>query len=257
MKTITLLLSLLCCLTMHAEEKLKVLKEHEDYTNVFTVTNPYERAIKVEKIDTTCTCIELEIGKKFLLPNESTTLNVRVSNERTSGIRNYKVWIYVTDPEYAAIEIRTKWEVIPDVAVDLIKEDPEKRPENKKYRDIYRYISNVKPDEGKRLKKYVRLSTPADLEGGFQVTPTYEGKIWKFTTKTLDAKSVLLIAKAKDPSQKMEEGLFSEVVKLKTNNPHKSTFSLQFNTSVDLNAGNKDQKADGFDGPAIPFPGTK
>ena len=174
---------------------------------------------------------------------------MQVSNERSSGLRKYKVWLYVTDPELEAIEIISQWIVAPDVAVDLITADHSKRPDNHKYRDIYRYISNVKPDEAKRLKKYVRLSTPDELEGGFQVTPHYDGKIWDFSIKTLDSKTVLLIAKARDTTQDMEVGLFQETVTLKTNQPHKSEFTLQFFTNVDPNAGNQEQADSNFDAP--------
>ena len=225
------------------------LREHEDFKHVFTVINPHERAVRVQKIDTSCACITTDLGKYFLIPEEKTTLSVQVSNERSSGLRKYKVWLYVTDPELEAIEIISEWIVVPDVAVDLIKSDPSKRPENTKYRDIYRYISNVKPNEAKRLKKYVRLSTPDELEGGFQVTPHYDGKIWDFSTKTLDSKTVLLIAKARVSDEDLEVGLFQETVTLKTNQPHKAEFALQFFTNVDPNAGNKEQAINNFDLP--------
>lgn len=237
-----------------ASEAPSSLREHEDFTHTFTVKNPYDRAVRVEKTDTTCTCIKLELNDYFLLPGEETTLDVQVSNLRTSGTRSYKVWLYVTDPELEPIEIATTWDVVPTVAVDLILDDPKKRPADHKYRDIYRYVAHVKPNEGKRLRKYVRLSTPDTLEGGFQVSPSYDGKIWDFSTKVIDQQTVLLIAKAKDPKTALEVGLFQEVVNLKTNNPNKSEFSLQFFTNVDPKAGTKDQAASGFDGPLPPPP---
>ena len=226
-----------------------VLREHEDFVHTFTVRNPYERAVRIEKTDTSCTCIEFELSDKFLLPGESCELKVRVSNKFYSGPRKYKVWLYLSDPEYAPLLIRTDWTVKEDVAVDLIINDPSKRPENKKYRDIYRYLAHVRPDEAKRLRKYVRLTTPDQIAGGFQVTPSYDGKIWTFTTKTLDAHSVLLIAKAKDPKAKLETGLFQEIVRLETNHPKKSSFELQFFSNIDEKAGTQDQAADGFGGP--------
>lgn len=232
-----------------SETRDLILREHQDFVHTFTVQNPYERAVRIDKTDTSCTCIEFELSDKFLLPGESCQLKVRVSNAFYSGPRKYKVWLYLSDPEYAPLLIRTDWTVKEDLAVDLIINDPSKRPENKKYRDIYRYVAHVRPDEAKRLRKYVRISTPDQLEDGLQVTPHYDGQIWSFTTKTLDAHSVLLIAKAKDPSAQLETGLFQEIVRIETNHPHKSNFELQFYSNIDDKAGTKEQAADGFAGP--------
>lgn len=228
------------------DDGLSVLREHQEFEKIFTVTNHYERAVKVEKTDVSCSCIRLELGAKFLLPGESTTLDVKVSNERTSGVRNYRVWLYLTDPEYAPLEIQTSWRVKEDIAVDLIKSNPKQRPDDKRYRDIYRYIAHVRPDEHKRLRKYIRLSTPDTLNDGLQITPAYDGAIWKFETRTLDPHTVLLIATAKDDSQPMKPGLYSEHVTLNSNHPHKRQFSLEFNTNIDPNAGNQDAVAEDF-----------
>ena len=232
-----------------ASAEMMVLREHEDFVHTFTVTNPYERAVRIDKTDTSCTCIEFELSDKFLLPDESCQLKVRVSNERYSGARKYKVWLYLTDPEYAPLLIRTDWIVKEDIAVDLILTDPSKRPDDNKYRDIYRYIAHVRPDEGKRLRKYIRISTPDKIEGGLQITPSYNGKIWGFSTKTLDEHSVLLIAKAKDPKVKLESGLFQEIVRIETNHDKKKSFELQFNSNIDPKAGTQEQAVGGFDAP--------
>lgn len=231
--------------------ELPVLREHETFKRQYTVTNPFERAIRVERVDTSCKCIEQKLHKEFLIPGESTLLDIQIENDFYSGPRRHKVWLYVTDPELEAIEIVGKWIVKANIIVDLIKEDPSQRPADKRYRDIYRYTSNVKPDEGKRLKKYIRMNTPDDIEGGLQITPTYTGNIWAFSTKTLDPHTVLLIATARDPKAVMKEGLFQEDLIITSNHPHKKTFTLEFVTSVDKNAGNKEQKKVDF---RLPYP---
>ncbi|NRA40170.1 MAG: DUF1573 domain-containing protein [Planctomycetes bacterium] len=240
---------------MQAEEKplpeqpqatVLELREHQNFKQQFTVTNPHDRAVRVERIDTTCSCIEKKLHKYFLLPGESTLIDVQVANQYYSGLRTHKIWLYVTDPELEAIEIRSAWTVLEDIAVDLIKEDPKQRPADKRYRDIYRYISNVKPDEAKRLKKYIRLYTPDTLDGGLSIETQYSGNIWAFQTKIIDAHTVLVIAKARDATAVLTEGMFQEQLQLTSNHPQKQEINLDFFTSVDPNAGTKKQQKEDF-----------
>ncbi|MDA3960954.1 MAG: hypothetical protein PF961_09205, partial [Planctomycetota bacterium] len=100
--------------------------------------------------------------------------------------------------------------------------------------------ANRRPDELHRLRKILRIGSPAETapEGGLKITNiAYTGAIWQFTEKPQDDGSILLLAHAKNPDGTIPNGKYEEQVVLTTNHPNKPTITLTFLTAIDPNAG--------------------
>ncbi len=222
---------------------LPVLREDQLYERQFTVTNPYERAIRIKVIDATCTCSTLELDRRFLLPGASATLSMAADNRNLSGIMRRRVWFYSTDPEYEAIEVKAEWRIRPMVFIDLLPPgttSTDERPEQRAWHDIYRYTADVRPDELGNLRKIMRIGCPPEEmpEGGLEIGPIdYAGDIWRFETKRLDERHWLLIGSAADPDNPPEEGIHQESVQVHVNHPDKPVLKLEFLTRVSPEAG--------------------
>lgn len=220
-----------------------LLREVEPFLAHITVRNPHDRAVKVKLLDPTCKCATLEIAERFLLPKATTTLTVAVDNRNRSGLVRVGVSIYLTDPDLESIEVEAHWRVRPCVQVDAIGPgmDPLKRPEDRAWHDIYRYITKVRPDEPNRLRKRFRVSSPPEETpaGGLQLLGIdYQGSLWRFTPTAQPDGSWLVVASAKDGDEAtLKVGEYPENVVVRTNHPDKPTLTLEFNTLVAKNAG--------------------
>lgn len=234
-------LLLLCLLSFSALPGAVIpeLPEHMPFTDTMTVTNPYARAVRIGVIDTSCSCDRLEIADRFLIPGETTTLSVHVDNSNRSGPASHRFWLYVTDSAYPPITLEAHWQVIPDVAVDVIPPNAplDERPDQA-YRDIYQLISSIRPDEPHRLRKVLRVWSPAELPDGLQIAVEQEpDTLWEVTTRRQDDHSLLVIARGRDDLEDLAKGAYSETITLVTNHPHKQRIELQFNTASDTEAG--------------------
>jgi hypothetical protein len=233
----------LTCALHAADEAMPSLREYEPLKIAKTIRNPYDRAIKVEKIDSTCSCTNLYLHDYFLLPNAATTVDVEVDNNNRSGAQRINVSFYLSDTEFEQIELELLWKVIPSVTIDVIPPGTEslERPSDERYRDIYSYvIPPVRPDELHRLRKLIRLgSQPDDVpDGGLQLTAIeYTGDVWKLTQSTQGNGSILILAEARDPAQVASEGMRDETIALVTNHPRKPRISLRFVTVISKDAG--------------------
>lgn len=235
-----ILLILLVAGSLVAAE-LPTLPEHQLYVARLEVTNPHDRAVKVARVEASCTCAKQELGTTFLLPKATTTLDLAVDNASRSGDQRLALSIFLTDPELDPIELVATWTVRPDVAVDALPPgaDSQTRPEPA-YRDVYRYLSKVRPDELRKLGKRIRLASPADAApaGGLRVLEVeYSGDLWRFTPQTQADGSILLTAAARDPDAVVEVGLREEVATVVTNHPHKPRIALRFITYLGKDAG--------------------
>lgn len=252
MRCFSLLCMLTCCWTLscigaepHADhEELPTLVENEIFTHTFTVTNPYDRAAKVERIDSSCSCETLEMAKEFLLPHESTTLHMAATNDNSSGIRTHRIWIYFTDPAFTAIERQISWRVLPLVSFDSLPaqhRDPLARPEPA-FRDIYRYATALRPDEAQRMRKVIRVGCAESLvpEGGLRIESlAYEGSLWQFSIRQLEDQPTvcLIVAQAKDPEAALPNGEYIEPLIVTLNQADKTTSKLLFHTIIDPEIG--------------------
>ncbi|MEK7415864.1 MAG: DUF1573 domain-containing protein [Planctomycetota bacterium] len=252
MRLLTLLLLVICAMpaaevvnaNVASEELAPVIPEGKLFHAVITVKNPHDRAIKISKIDSTCTCAKLEIASKFLIPGETTTLAVDVETNRRSGPQHVQITLYVSDFELEPIEVMSWWNVRPAVTVDAIErgKSPLERPADNGWRDIYRYVSHERPDEAPRLTKRIRLSSPPEdsPQGGLRVEGIdYTGKLWTFTSADQGNGSILITATAtaRDEKGLLPQGAFVETVTVRTNHPNKLKIELHFEATIDYDAG--------------------
>jgi hypothetical protein len=218
------------------------LREVEPFVARIPVRNPYDRAVKVRLLDPTCSCATLEMAEKFILPKSTTTLNIAVLNHNRSGAMSVGVTVFLTDPELETIEVTARWNIRACVQVDAITTgaDPLARPEDPAWRDVYRYISKVRPDELGRLRKRIRLSCPeGELPaGGLKLDGIdYAGTLWAFAPVVQANGSILVTASARDPEAEFKVGDYDEAVILRTNHPDKARIELRFQSAVSRDAG--------------------
>lgn len=226
-----------------SEAAAPVVGESTPFRHVLTVRNPYDRAVRVDRLDTTCSCSKLVIKDKFLLPKGETTLEIEVANVNRSGPQSVGVSLFLTDPDFVPIETKFWWQVEADVQVDGIagdEADTLKRPANRAWHDVYRYSAKVRPDEMHRLLKRIRLSSPAGKapEGGLKVLAIeYPGTVWKLTPLTQSDGSILITATAREPDADAKEGEFHETAIVRTNHPRKAAITLSFDVLISKQAG--------------------
>ena len=235
---------LLCCwcLLTSAYGMAPHYAESEQFSSVITVRNPYDRAVRVKDIDTSCACDELTLASYFLLPGETTSLTVKVDNINKSGLNSHRLWLYLTDPDYPPITATIEWVIRPHVAVDLIPPNAplDQRPAPA-LRDIYQTVSSIRPDESKRLRKILRFFTEDDMEDSLtlNIHPP-ENSFWDFEVRQQSKQSALLIARGKVKDEPLPTGSYTEHIKVTTNNPKKPEITLQFHVAVDVNSGSLD-----------------
>lgn len=246
-----LLLVLSVCLLPAAEvvnanvagaEFAPTVREAESFAAHITVRNPYQRAVKIASIDTTCSCSKLELASKFLIPGETTTLEVAASSERRSGPQQIRVSLFVSDPSLEPIEVWCWWKVRAAVSVDAIPpgEQPLERPADTAWRDIYRFVAHERPDEPQRLRKRIRLACPPEETppGGLRVEGIdYPGTLWAFATRTLENGAILITATARDQQGPLPTGMHQETVVIRTNHPDKRRIELHFEAQLDMQSG--------------------
>jgi hypothetical protein len=225
-----------------AQEPQPIVREAVPYTTVVTLTNPHDRAVKIERLDATCSCAKTPLTKDFLLPHESTTLNVEIDNKNRSGPQTIGITAFVTDPELEPLEASIEWIVRASVQVDAIYPgmDTLQRPDGVQFHDVYRYGQTCRPDEPNKLAKMFRLSCPPEEEpeGGLKVESiSYDGAIWKFTWSKQSNGSILVRAAARDLEHDLPDGLFQEQVVIHTNHPDKSAIELNFVAKITKDAG--------------------
>ncbi|HEX3134351.1 MAG TPA: hypothetical protein VHX44_12305 [Planctomycetota bacterium] len=233
-----------------------VLREVEPLLTKVVVHNPHDRAVKVKLLDPTCKCATLEIADQFLLPKAATTLTIAVDNHNRSGPVRIGVSIYLTDPDLESIEAEVFWQVRACVQVDAIGPgmDPVKRPDDRAWHDIYRYVTKVRPDEPNRLRKRIRVSCPPEElpAGGLQILGIdYPGTLWRFTQAAQPDGSFLITATAQGGDDAtLALGEYKEKVVVHTNHKDKPTLDLEFNTLVAKDAGQ--QTVDPQGAPPLP-----
>jgi hypothetical protein len=220
------------------------VREKDDFAADIPIRNPYDRAVRITRLDSNCVCSRLEVGERFLLPGASTTLHLAAANRNRSGAQNVSVSLYVSDPEFEPIEAVARWNVRAAVQVDAIGPgmDPAVRPADTAWQDVYRYVAKERPDELGRLRKRIRLSCPAGEPpaGGLALTAIeYPGTLWRFAQTTQADGSILVTATARDPEGVAKEGTYDEQVVLRTNHPDKAAIALRFLVLIDRQAGSK------------------
>jgi hypothetical protein len=226
-----------------------VMTEDVPFTANLVVVNPNQRAVRVERLDSTCTCTQRTMDDTFLLPGGSTTLRITVDNRDRSGPRDIGVTVYLTDPELDPIEVRCWWSVVPQVAVDSLppeQRDTLQRPENRAWHDIYRLVAHERPDEPQRLRKRVRLESPPALApaGGLQVLDVTfldlaggPGAVWSFTPRRQDDGSWLITGGPATTA--LVAGETSGRLVITTNHQAKPRIEIQVDTILDSLAGSR------------------
>lgn len=235
-----------------AAELAPTVREGQDFTARITVRNPYQRAVKIARIDTTCSCSKLDLAGRFLIPGETTTLDVAVASAKRSGPQQIRVSLFVSDPDLEPIEVWCWWKVREAVAVDAIPPgaQPLERPADVAWRDIYRFVAHERPDEPQRLRKRIRLASPAEETppGGLRVEGIdYPGTLWAFTTAAQENGSILITATARDQQGPLPTGLHQETVVIRTNHPGKPRIELHFEALLDLKAGREQRDPMGME----------
>ncbi|MFW5698619.1 MAG: DUF1573 domain-containing protein, partial [Planctomycetota bacterium] len=125
------------------------LREGRRLSVDFTITNPYDRAVRVKRLFSTCVCFKLTIDQRFLLPHAEATVSVAIDNSNTSGLQTQKIYIEFTDRRLELITRTLQWVVVPDVAVDSIPPAGpfDRRPERAVRRNVHLFTSHERPDE--------------------------------------------------------------------------------------------------------------
>lgn len=256
------ILLLLCACLLSAAEVVNAnvasadlaptVREGESFRATITVQNPYKRAIKVARLDTTCSCSKLELASQFLIPGETTILDLAASSEKRSGPQHVRVSVFVTDPDLEPIEVWCWWNVRESVSVDAIPPGAQalERPADTAWRDIYRFVAHERPDEPQRLRKRIRLASPAEETppGGLRVEGIdYPGTLWAFTTAAQENGSILITATARDQQGPLPTGLHQETVVIRTNHPGKPRIELHFEALLDLKAGREQRDPMGME----------
>lgn len=218
-----------------------VVAESEIFHVRVTVQNPSDVAVRIDRLDATCTCAKLEVVNRFLLPHATTELVMEVDNRNRSAAQRIGVSLYLTDPDLDPVEVIVMWTVRAHVQVDSLATpttDSLTRPV-KGSQDIYRFPSKTRPDELHKLRKRIRLSCPEGEapEGGLQVTGIeYAGKLWQFTPTVQSDGSVLIEARGVADAV-VDERVHDEEVVVLTNHPKKPRIPLVFITYVGKDAG--------------------
>ena len=218
-------------------ETAPVFAEHVPFATTITVRNPNDRAVRLERLDASCACMQLELAEHFLLPHQTSTLTIRVENTNRSGPQRMGVTIYFTDPELESIEVTAWWHVTPDVTVDAISPlvEPAQRPSDIAWRDVYKFVEHERPDELQRLTKRIRISSALP---GFEILGIdYPGAVWAFTPTKLAAGVWLVTAKAKDPNGTLPPKTYDEQLVIRTNHAEKPKITLQFIAVISTEAG--------------------
>jgi hypothetical protein len=223
-------------------EHAPLLRESEPFIATVAVRNPYDRAAKVKLLDPSCSCATLEISSTFILPHQTADLHIAVLNHDRSGPQHIGVTVFLTDPEFEAIEVNTYWTVRAAVQVDALppSADPLARPADKAWQDVYQYVAKARPDELNRLRKRIRLSCPPEElpAGGLKVLAIdYAGSLWRFAPTAQADGSILILATARDPAATAPEGELSEKVVVHTNHADKPAITLTFLSDITKDAG--------------------
>lgn len=242
-------------------EHAPTLREVEPFVARIPVRNPYDRAVKVKLLDPTCSCATLEMDERFILPMATAMLNISVKNPNRSGAMSVGVSVFLTDPDVQTIEVTARWNIRACVQVDSlgVGADPLKRPEDSAWRDIYRYVSKVRPDELSRLRKRIRISSPAEETpaGGLKIEGIdYTGTLWTFTPVAQADGSTLITATARDPETEFRVGDYDEPAIVRTNHPDKARIELRFQTAISRDAGARaiDPQSGLLPPPGLPLP---
>jgi len=223
-------------------EHAPVCAESEPFRARIVVQNPNDVAVKVDKLDATCTCATLTLENHFLLPHATTELVIEVENLNRSEAQRIGVSIYLTDPDLESIEVVALWTVRAHIQVDSLAApgaDPLTRPK-RTFQDVYRFPSKVRPDELQKLRKRVRLSCPEGEvpEGGLQVTGIeYPGKMWMFIPTVQTDGSILIDARGNPEAAGLDERVYDETAMVLTNHAKKPRIPLVFVTYVGKDAG--------------------
>jgi len=223
-------------------EVAPVFRENSSFSAKITVRNPHDRAVRVDRLDTTCSCSKLELASRFLLPGETTTLEVEAANKWRSGPQAVRISLFLTDPDLEPVEVWCWWKVTESVSVDAVPPGTPalERPAEQAWRDIYRFVAHERPDEPQRLKKRIRLASPPGEvpPGGLRVEGIdYKGTLWEFTPRTLENGAIVITAVSRDQQGPLTEGNFQETVVIRTNHPDKPRIELRFEALIDTKAG--------------------
>ena len=79
--------------------ELGTVAENARMTDYVDLRNRGRKQLVIEKIVTTCRCIETNLGKKTLAPNETTMLEVTFDAAGYSGNMEQHAWIVTNDAE--------------------------------------------------------------------------------------------------------------------------------------------------------------
>ncbi len=235
-------LGVICTWSLSADEDTTLvgprLFEHQRLSVTMTIANPYDRAVRVKHLFSTCECFLLEMDQHVLLPYEETTLRVKIDNRNYSGQMRQTIYVEFTDGDLEILRRVLQWVVIPDVAIDNMPlHGPfDQRPELLQ-RDIYMYTSHERPDELHRLQKVMLVSSPEESrpEEGLKVTQIeYHGDIWQWQQRTISPGKVLIIGRARDPDAQPDPVRLEEDLVIHTNHPRKPRLEIKKMTALDF-----------------------
>ena len=223
------------CLLIGATLSAQELPEGEPLSATVSLVNRHARAVRIERMDSSCVCSRLEVGTRFLLPGASATVAVMVDTRNRSGPQRLLITAFLTDPELEPLEEELRWVITPAVLVDALPPGaPSDRRPEPAWQDIYRFTAHERPDEPNRLRKRIRLvgSNP-----GFRVEGVdYSGNLWRFITAAQADGSWLVTGLAASDGV-LPIGRVEETVIIRTNHPTKPSITLLFSTRIDQDAG--------------------
>ena len=219
-------------------DQAPTVPEHQPFHTVVTLRNPYDRAVRIERIDSTCTCTHLVSDRTMLLPHGTASVTVEVDNRNKSDLQHITASVFVTDPEFEPIDIQLYWRVMAAVTIDAIAigTDPLNRPADKAWRDVVRYVAHERPDELNRLRKTIRLGSENPPAEGLKILGIeYPGTLWRFVPVDQGNGSWRITATAADPEAQVPEGTRDETITIRTNHPDKPVITLNLVTMLDRN----------------------
>ncbi len=217
------------------------LREGRRLSVDFTITNPYDRAVRVKRLFSTCVCFKLTVDQRFLLPHAEATISVAIDNSNTSGLQTQRIYVEFTDRRLEMITRTLQWMVVPDVAVDSIPPSGpfDRRPEKAIRRNVYLFTSHERPDELHRLEEIIMVTSPPLTRpaGGLKVTGLeYDGSLWNWQQRQIDPGTVLIVGRAANPDAEREPAVLKEKLIVHTNHPRKAKIELRIYTALDYEA---------------------
>lgn len=86
--------------------------------HVFTITNPYDEAVRIAQVKKTCGCTAAKVDKTTLVAGEQARLEVHLDTRRFTGRKDSAVTVVFDRPQYGQVRLRFTSYIRRDVVVE-------------------------------------------------------------------------------------------------------------------------------------------